>query len=204
MSEEFQVIYLEPLCEEWNGDRDWCEDANWEGSIRYVLGTEFDRVTAERDALQQLLNQRDEQVESLKQRLQGEPVAWEVTGGGVKPGLFTYKPGWAVEDPAYEVRALTYAEQPAPVAVVLPDLWQPIETAPKDGTEIILRKSDRVTSGAWTEWSKAEAEFHGTTGAYLGQVEYDSGALWSSWDGGFCDDDHPTHWQPLPTVTPQQ
>lgn len=29
----------------------------------------------ERDALQQLLNQRDEQVESLKMRPQGEPVA---------------------------------------------------------------------------------------------------------------------------------
>lgn len=97
-----------------------------------------------------------------------------------------------------------YAPGAEPVAVVMPDLWQPIETAPKDGTEIILRKGDRVTSGAWTEWSKAEAEFHGSTGAYLGQVEYDSGSLWASWDGGFCDDDHPTHWQPLPTVTPQQ
>lgn len=97
-----------------------------------------------------------------------------------------------------------YAPGAEPVAVVMPDLWQPIETAPKDGTEIILRKGDRVTSGAWTDWSKAEAEFHGSTGAYLGQVEYDSGSLWASWDGGFCDDDHPTHWQPLPTVTPQQ
>ncbi|WP_460114401.1 hypothetical protein [Pseudomonas sp. H3_G03] len=81
---------------------------------------DLDRVTAERDALQLLLNQRDEQIETLKRQPQGEPVAWEVTGGGVKPGLFTYKPGWAVEDPAYEVRALTYAEQPAPVAVGLP------------------------------------------------------------------------------------
>lgn len=96
-----------------------------------------------------------------------------------------------------------YAEQPAPVAVVLPDLWQPIETAPKDGTEIILRKGVRVTAGAWIEWTKSEAEFH-STGAYLGNYEYDSGASWSSWDGGFCDDDHPTHWQPLPAVNPQQ
>ena len=77
--------------------------------------------------------------------------------------------------------------------------WQPIATAPKDGTEIILRKGDRVTSGAFIVWSKSDSEFHGSTGVYLGQVEYDSGECWSSWDGGFCDDDHPTHWQPLPT-----
>lgn len=51
---------------------------------------------------------------------QGEPVAWEVTGGGVKPGLFTFKPGWAADDSAYTVRALVYAEQPSPVAVVHP------------------------------------------------------------------------------------
>lgn len=77
--------------------------------------------------------------------------------------------------------------------------WQTIDSAPRDGTEIILRKGDRVTAGAWIEWSKSEAEFHGSTGAYLGQVEYDSGASWLSWDGGFRDDDEPTHWQPLPS-----
>ncbi|MQA53694.1 hypothetical protein [Pseudomonas piscis] len=93
-------------------------------------------------------------------------------------------------------------KQPTPAAVVLPEKWQPIETAPKDETEIILRKGDRVTVGAWIEWSKSEAEFS-SRGDYLGQVEYDSGAHWASWDGGFCEDDEPTHWQPLPT-TPQQ
>ncbi|MBP5100411.1 hypothetical protein [Pseudomonas protegens] len=81
--------------------------------------------------------------------------------------------------------------------------WQPIETAPKDGTEIILRKGDRITAGAWIEWSNSAAEFHATTGVYLGDVEYESGADWSSWDGGFSRDDWPTHWQPLPTP-PQQ
>lgn len=94
-------------------------------------------------------------------------------------------------------------KQPAPVAVVLPEQWHPIETAPKDETEIILRKGDRVTAGAWIEWSKHHSEHHSTTGEYLGQVEYDSGASWGSWDGGFCEDDEPTHWQPLPPP-PQQ
>ncbi|WP_419792501.1 hypothetical protein [Pseudomonas citronellolis] len=76
--------------------------------------------------------------------------------------------------------------------------WQPIDTAPRDGTEIILRRGARVSSGAWIEWSKSAAEHHSTTGEYLGQVEYDSGTCWSSWDGGFTEDEPPTHWQPLP------
>ncbi|ANC03989.1 hypothetical protein AB688_18480 [Pseudomonas putida] len=76
--------------------------------------------------------------------------------------------------------------------------WRSIETAPRDGTEIILRKGDRVTAGAWIEWVKSESHFHGTTGVYLGETEIDSGGNWHSWDGGFCDDDEPTHWQPLP------
>ncbi|QZP24167.1 DUF551 domain-containing protein [Pseudomonas mosselii] len=76
--------------------------------------------------------------------------------------------------------------------------WQAIDSAPRDGTEIILRKGDRVTAGAWIEWSKSEASFN-SRGDYLGQDEYDSGAHWASWDGGFCEDDEPTHWQPLPS-----
>lgn len=77
--------------------------------------------------------------------------------------------------------------------------WQTIDSAPRDGTEIILRKGDRVTAGAWIEWAKSESHFHDTTGEYVGEVEIESGAHWQSWDGGFCDDDEPTHWQPLPS-----
>lgn len=76
--------------------------------------------------------------------------------------------------------------------------WQLIETAPKDGTEIILRKGARVTSGSWCPWEHSEPEFHGTTGVWLGDVVQDSGACWGSWDGGFCEDDEPTHWMSLP------
>lgn len=77
--------------------------------------------------------------------------------------------------------------------------WQTIDSAPRDGTEIILRKGSRVTAGAWIEWSEHQSHYHGTTGEYLGQDEIDSGGNWQSWDGGFCDDDEPTHWQPLPS-----
>lgn len=76
--------------------------------------------------------------------------------------------------------------------------WRTIDSAPLDGTEIILRKGDRVTSGAYIEWTETESHFHGSTGVYLGVTECDSGADWQSWDGGFCKDDAPTHWQPLP------
>jgi hypothetical protein len=79
--------------------------------------------------------------------------------------------------------------------------WRPIETAPKDGTEILLRKEERVTSGAWVEWTKTSSEFHGTTGEYLGQSEQDGGACWASWDGGFREDDEPTRWMPLPAAS---
>lgn len=64
--------------------------------------------------------------------------------------------------------------------------WRTIDSAPRDGTEIILRKGDRVTSGSWVEWS-ASAPEHNSMGAYLGDVEYDGGACWGSWDGGFCE-----------------
>ena len=75
--------------------------------------------------------------------------------------------------------------------------WQPIETAPKDGTELILARGERVTVGAWVEW-KEEAPEYTAHGVYLGNFEQDSGADWFSWDGGFSEDEPPTHWMPLP------
>lgn len=81
--------------------------------------------------------------------------------------------------------------------------WRPIETAPKDGTEIILAKGERVTEGLWVgdRWPTA-SEYHGTTGEYLGQ--YETGecieAYWMSFDGGFTEEDQPSHWMPLPAA----
>ena len=79
-------------------------------------------------------------------------------------------------------------------------MWHPIETAPKDGTQIILRNGNRVTAGAWVEWVKTYCEYHSTTGVYLGPSIGDDGSEWASWDGGFAEDDPPTHWMPLPSA----
>lgn len=79
--------------------------------------------------------------------------------------------------------------------------WQPIETAPRDGTTVLLAAPGRVTAGEWhlEQWP-TECEYHSSTGEYLGQHEtgecIDAG--WCSWDGGFTDVAQPTHWMPLP------
>ena len=109
---------------------------------------------------------------------------------------------WGVAIPAAgyaelvsRIRALESASQPGGGE------WQLIETAPKDGTEIILAKGERVTEGLWVgdRWPTA-SEYHGTTGEYLGQ--YETGecieAHWMSFDGGFSEEDQPSHWMPLP------
>ena len=71
---EPKIIYLGPACEAETGDgRTWAEDNPWPDCecghrpVQYVLGETFDRMKAERDALQLLLNDRDEQLHTLEQ-----------------------------------------------------------------------------------------------------------------------------------------
>jgi hypothetical protein len=80
--------------------------------------------------------------------------------------------------------------------------WRPIETAPRDGTPILLCSGDRVTAGHWEpERFPSAPEYNGTTGEYLGQFETGEvvDAWWYSEDGGFDGEHPPTHWMPLPT-----
>jgi len=60
---EHSVIYLSPSDDP---EREWCQDDVWEESVRYNLGADFDRVTAERDALQALLTAADERADVLE------------------------------------------------------------------------------------------------------------------------------------------
>jgi hypothetical protein len=67
-----KVIYLVPACEASTGDgRTWAEDNPWPDCecghrpVQYVLGETFDRVVAERDALQLRLNAADQRIDEL-------------------------------------------------------------------------------------------------------------------------------------------
>lgn len=86
--------------------------------------------------------------------------------------------------------------------------WQPIETAPKDGTDIILGALPqiydgkptpaRVTIGHWTTEEECRI-YVGDCGGECRCPEYDYEApFWMSWDGGFTEENPPTHWMPLP------
>ncbi len=65
------------------------------------------------------------------------------------------------------------------------DGWRPIESAPRDGTLILLARGERVTYGHWVRLEDAE--------------DIDE-PYWHSWDGGFLTDPEydATHWMPLP------
>lgn len=101
--------------------------------------------------------------------------------------------------------------------------WQPIETAPMDGTEVILfgpypaneqgLPTDRVTAGFWLI---PEPPVIGDCGGECRCPEYgdpeepfwctmhgggDSG--WMSTDGGFTIEWPPTHWMHLPSPPDQ-
>lgn len=65
--------------------------------------------------------------------------------------------------------------------------WLPIETAPKDGTSILLLIEDSAIEGSWYAPSYGEP--------------YWAPVVLSSHGCGCCGyaDDPPTHWRPLPT-----
>ncbi len=69
---EPKVIYLGPACEVGTGDgRTWAEDNPWPDCecghrpVQYVLGETFERMKAERDALQLRLNAADQRIDEL-------------------------------------------------------------------------------------------------------------------------------------------
>lgn len=89
-----------------------------------------------------------------------------------------------------------------------PEDWQPIETAPKDGTNILLYApaavyqgkavTERLTYGHWEE--PEHGKYLGDCGGECRCPEYDEAPppYWYSDDGGFTEEYPPTHWMPLP------
>lgn len=92
--------------------------------------------------------------------------------------------------------------------------WQAIETAPKDGTTVLLYcpqgdgspgSTHRVTVGEWCSDPGGTTEYRDAQGRYIGQDDRDGFEGWVSWDGGFSEDTMmPTHWQPLPPPPQEQ
>ena len=68
--------------------------------------------------------------------------------------------------------------------------WQPIETAPRNGTAVILLIDDIALQGEWIEYPANDRR---------GKGEWKVEQI--SWHGCECcevDDDQVTHWMPLP------
>ena len=74
--------------------------------------------------------------------------------------------------------------------------WLPIETAPKDGTEILLSNGETVAQGNWLHAEPYIREYRDIDGRYVDQDEFDGYDGWIDQTGGMQPD--PTHWMPLP------
>jgi hypothetical protein len=93
-------------------------------------------------------------------------------------------------------------------ASCLSPAWQPIETAPKDGTYVLLYApaqeyrgkptEPRLTYGCWMVFE--HGEYLGDCGGECRCPEYGDtpDPCWHSEDGGFTEEHPPTHWMPLP------
>ena len=69
--------------------------------------------------------------------------------------------------------------------------WQPIETAPKDGSKVLLWDSDERKYGV-SAWLSQEREHWDQVNATTRKRRVE---VWGYWpDIDFC----PTHWMPLP------
>ena len=70
--------------------------------------------------------------------------------------------------------------------------WQPIETAPKDGSKVLLVVRGRVHIGSYFNTVRIE---HGV------EVSRHEGWNWGDiWLSLYLDKPQPTHWMPLPPV----
>ncbi|HDS1140107.1 TPA: hypothetical protein QDZ75_004184 [Stenotrophomonas maltophilia] len=85
----------------------------------------------------------------------------------------------------------------APLIAALTPQWQPIETAPKDGTAILLTNGKDVAEGHWYFEECGTTEHRDLDGRYIDQTESEGYDGWLDWDGGMQPD--PTHWMPRPS-----
>lgn len=76
------------------------------------------------------------------------------------------------------------------------DEWQPIETAPRDGTRVLLFQDGKRTEiGAWLDTSTEHEELvrrDGKRAVY--EIVVDESGYWDGAEEIFA----PTHWMPIP------
>jgi len=70
--------------------------------------------------------------------------------------------------------------------IKLEEKWRPIESAPKDGTHVLLFWNDEVLTGHW--WPRGKVQYGAKGNWTKDRFGLGSTAHWSA----------PTHWQPLP------
>jgi len=74
--------------------------------------------------------------------------------------------------------------------------WQPIETAPRDGTIVLLASSTMVGAGAWAP------DLHGDTYPWAFVDDFSTCELTSGYPGiapnAWALNDGPSHWMPIP------
>ncbi len=85
------------------------------------------------------------------------------------------------------------AAQPAVLAV---PGWRPIESAPKDGTRILLTDGTSVTEGSYYNIPASIDVRRDLDGRYIDQIEDDGFEGWMDSLGGIG----PTHYMPLPAA----
>lgn len=76
--------------------------------------------------------------------------------------------------------------------------WRPIETAPKDGTDIMLSNGVAVSVGHWFHEEGGIREHRDLDGRYIGQDESEGFDGWIDWGGGMLPE--PSCWMPLPAA----
>ncbi len=102
----------------------------------------------------------------------------------------------------------SFSEEPATIREAadalqaLERVWQPIETAPKDGTQVILTNGVSVAQGNWLHSEPFIREHRDLEGRYIDQDESDGYDGWIDFIGGMMPE--PTHWMPLPTPPKEQ
>lgn len=116
-------------------------------------------------------------------RPNADPDAWTAP----ERGSMQQRRIWHLFEPMARAALAALRQHRPDVAAVLGG-WQPIETAPKDGSDVLIRcPGDSVHEARWIDWSNSRYDLrHRLTGWY-----------WAGYDGA-VGPVLPTHWRPLP------